>query len=176
MLHSIPDPFSVVLCPDLCQNSDHYGHLCPLPSGLRGWVWLIESSGRRLQGKERVVEVFLFSCSLYPLWCFWKYTAPARWPSFVHLLSRGSSGTIWPFSPGGSNSFLLLSVPQHPGMAPEPRSHLWKGAPFISLVVSTFWVSELLPSRTLADADSNFIDFINTLFVTAKRWRRPNIY
>lgn len=107
-----PDPFSALLCPLLCQEGDHYGHLGPLPTGLCGWVWLMEGPGRSFQGRKREGWRYFFPASSILGCCVsGSIQLLVGGPSSVLLLSRGSNGTIFPFRPGGSNSFLLLSAP-----------------------------------------------------------------
>lgn len=118
-----PDPFSGLLCPDLCQESNHSSHLSPLPSGPCGWVWLMGGTGRKFQSKRRVAEV-LFHFGFFPapstLWCCVS--------GHIQLLLGGPS---W--------------APQHPQMAAYPGQATVKSPQ--SLLVRTFWVSQLLPSR-----------------------------
>lgn len=102
MLHSHPDPFSAVLCPDLGQESNPSDQRGPLPSGLCGWVQLMGVIGRKLPSKKRVGDVFL---SLFPL--------PFN-GVFLQIYSSfqvAYSGTIFPFRPGSGNSLLLFFIP-----------------------------------------------------------------
>lgn len=101
-LHSHPDPFSAVLCPDLGQESNHSDELGPLPSGLCSWVQLMGVIGRKLLSKKRVGDVFF---SLFPL--------PFN-GVFLQIYSScqvACSGTIFLFRPEFGNSLLLFSIP-----------------------------------------------------------------